>query len=296
MRKRLVLALGGALIVAGFVTDAPPDTGSAEFVGKFRWQASEEKFGGLSGIEIGANGTDLIAISDRGKIFTAEISRNDGAIAGVAMRSDLMMLNISAARLTRKQRDPEGLAIGQDGAIYVSYENDTRVWQFPTLGTAPTAMPDHPAFADMPKNGGLEALAVDARGTLYTLPEIGENRTGPIPVYRFREGAWDQPFTLTRRGPYLPVGADFGPDGKLYLLERHFTGIAGFRSRIRRFDVTEHGLENAQTLLTTSAGRHDNLEGLAVWRDDAVMIRLTMVSDDNFVFLQQTELVEYRVP
>ena len=44
------------------------------------------------------------------------------------------------------------------------------------------------------------------------------------------------------------------------------------------------------------AVRHDNLEGLAVWRDDSGAIRLTMISDDNFNLLQRTELVEYAVP
>ena len=296
MRKRLILALGGVLLIAGFVVDAPPDTGVAEFVSKTRWQEDHEKFGGLSGMEIGADGADLIVISDRGKIFTAGISRTDGVVTDITVRSDLIMLNPSATRLTRKQRDPEGLAIGEDGAIYVSYENDTRIWQFSTLSTAPTPMPDHPAFEDMPKNGGLEALAIDAGGALYTLPEIGESRTGLIPVYRFKDGTWDQPFALTRRGPYLPVGADFGPDGKLYLLERHFTGFTGFRTRVRRFDVAEGAVKNEQVLLTTSAGRHDNLEGLGVWRDDTGTIRLTMVSDDNFMMFQQTELVEYRIP
>jgi hypothetical protein len=48
-------------------------------------------------------------------------------------------------------------------------------------------------------------------------------------------------------------------------------------------------------LLRSAAGTHDNLEGLAVWRDVGGHIRLTMISDDNFRFFQKTEFVEYVV-
>jgi hypothetical protein len=48
-------------------------------------------------------------------------------------------------------------------------------------------------------------------------------------------------------------------------------------------------------LLETATGTYDNLEGLAVWRDDAGAIRLTMISDDNFKSFQVTQFVEYRV-
>ena len=95
---------------------------------------------------------------------------------------------------------------------------------------------------------------------------------------------------------FLPVGADFGPDGALYLLERDFTGF-GFRSRVRRFDITGPARGGAgEILLQSRARQFDNLEGLSVWRDEAGRIRLTMVSDDNFLFVQRTELVEYVLP
>jgi len=41
---------------------------------------------------------------------------------------------------------------------------------------------------------------------------------------------------------------------------------------------------------------HDNLEGVSVWRDADGALRATLVSDDNFRFLQQTEIVEYLLP
>ena len=51
----------------------------------------------------------------------------------------------------------------------------------------------------------------------------------------------------------------------------------------------------SETLLTTQSWRHDNLEGLSVWRDAQNRIRLTMISDDNFRMIQRTQFVEYVV-
>lgn len=143
-------------------------------------------------------------------------------------------------------------------------------------------------------NRGIETLAADADGRLYAIPEHSGGLTTPFPVLRLDNGAWTQPFALPRRGGHLPVGADFGPDGRLYVLERLFTGY-GFSSRVRRFDVSDNGLTNETMLIDTPALRHDNLEGLAVWQDASGAIRLTMISDDNEFALQRTEIVEYRV-
>jgi hypothetical protein len=75
------------------------------------------------------------------------------------------------------------------------------------------------------------------------------------------------PFTIERRGEFLPVGADFGPDGLFYLLERRFLGIFGLQSRVRRFAIDGDTIGAEETLLETRPWTHDNLEGISVWRD-----------------------------
>ena len=85
-----------------------------------------------------------------------------------------------------------------------------------------------------------------------------------------------------------------GPDGKLYVLERDFRGLRGFASRVRRYAMEDDKIGPPEHILTTSLMQFDNLEGIAVWADGQG-IRITMISDDNFLFVQRTELVEYRV-
>ena len=163
------------------------------------------------------------------------------------------------------------------------------------MTSAAIRIPRPKEFNELQNNSSLETLAIDAEGTLYTLPERSGKLSRPFPVFRYRGGTWDQPFSIPRRPPYLPVGGDFGPDGKFYLLERHMSGIFGFQSRVRRFDLGPDGVSGEETLLESKTGTHDNLEGISVWRDQSGAIRMTLIADDNFKFFQTTEVVEYRV-
>ena len=125
------------------------------------------------------------------------------------------------------------------------------------------------------------------------MPERTISPGGRTPVSRFVRGAWRKPFRIASDGEFLPVGADIGPDGRFYLLERKFDGLFGFASRVRRFDMTPDGLAGDTILITTTAGTHDNLEGLAVWPDPAGAMHLTMSSDDNFKVFHKTDMGEY---
>jgi hypothetical protein len=146
----------------------------------------------------------------------------------------------------------------------------------------------------MGQNAGLEALAIRQDGTVIAVPERSENETTPFTVLAFADNTWSE-LTQIRRDPrWLPVGADFGPDGWFYLLERNFHGILGFSSRVRRMHLSRLGITDEEILLETSPLQYDNLESISVW-DDGTGIRLTMISDDNFLFVQRTEIVEYRL-
>lgn len=297
MFKRHFFALIGVLaVVAGLSTSATPQS-KADFIASFRWTDDAPLFGGFSGLELAANGVDFWTISDDGIIIKAQLIRNsdDGLITGISGYELHPLQMIKGGAVQKINNDAEGLAIGETGEIFVSFEGFHRVRGYSDVTALATNIPGHPDFSQMQNNSSLEALAIDAEGTLYTLPERSGHLARPFPVYRLKQGNWDQPFGIARRGPFLPVGADIGPDGKFYLLERHLNGIFGFQTRIRRFTLSDKGLEDEEELLVTSTGTHDNLEGIAVWRDKAGDIRLTMISDDNFRAFQRTEIVEYRL-
>ncbi|MDP3960494.1 MAG: esterase-like activity of phytase family protein [Pseudorhodobacter sp.] len=282
----MVLTLQGSASVSPSVGYVASTTGTSDTA----------RFGGFSALELAADGVTFITLSDRGGWVSGTLRRDaSGRIVGVEGGRVHPLKRENDEPLAPGHKDSEGLAIGRDGVAYVSLEGPARVLRYNDIGGAAENLPTHPDFGRMQENAALEALAIDANGWLYTLPERSGHLDRPFPIYRFRSDVWDQPFALPREGSFLPVAADFGPDGRLYVLERQFRGLMGFASRVRCFRLGVDRLLAAETLLETAVGLHDNLEGLAVWRDPRGALRLTMISDDNFSMFQRTEIVEYRM-
>ncbi|EPX83019.1 ABC-type cobalamin/Fe3+-siderophores transport system, ATPase component [Salipiger mucosus DSM 16094] len=273
---------------------APLGAETARFAGRLTWTSDEPGFGGFSGLEVSEDGSTFTAISDRAMIVSGRFIREGGRLTSIETGPLEMLPGPDGGRMARKVGDAEGLAQRADGRLFVSFEGVARVWAYVTPDKA-ARLPRPDAFKTFERNAGPEALAIDGQGRLYTLPERSGQMDRPFPVWRLDARHWDQPFDIPRRGPFLPVGADFGPDGRLYLLERNFTGYS-FRSRVRRFTLDADRIVAEEQLLETASFRHGNLEGLSVWRDESGAIRLTMVADDNFSALQRSEIVEYSLP
>jgi hypothetical protein len=286
-----------ALIVTFFATACAVQADvRASLLQEYSWTSSKARFGGFSGIEMDDDGSGFMALSDRGTLWRGQIKRDHlGRII------DIDATLVSALKTSRgvdvigETGDSEGLAIAPDGTIYVSFEGIARVARF----TAPDAAADRiarpDAFKRMQENSSLETLAIDEDGALYTLPERSGALHLPFPVWRYKNGAWTQPFSIPRDGNWLPVGADFGPDGNLYLLQRDFRGYLGFRSRITRYSISGDQISAGERILETGAGRYDNFEGISVWRDETGSIRLTLISDNNFTFYLRSGIAEFRL-
>lgn len=269
---------------------AAPAVAQSTLIGSYTWTMDDARFGGFSALEVLDDGAGFVAISDGGAVASGKFLRTDGLISGIALDRFTPLTGPDAQPLRRAESDSEGLALDQDGGFYVSFEWTPGVRRFGGAGTAAGPLMTIPEFTEFQDNAALDALAIGPDGALYTMPERSGLATLPFPVFRLLNGEWDQPFTIPRTGPYLVSGADIGPDGKFYVLERDFVGI-GFRSRVRRFamDGTQE-----EILLVTPVLRHDNLEGISVW-DDGEGLRMTLISDDNFRRFQRTEFVEYRL-
>ncbi|KEP69737.1 hypothetical protein DL1_02680 [Thioclava dalianensis] len=301
MSRRSLLALIAAALCLGLAELAlAASTGKAVFLQSYHWQMpGVAQFGGFSGLELGPHGRSFVTQSDRATIWRGEFQRDaDERITGIHLTEGPVALHGAGGRVLAKHSgDSEGLAVAPDGSVYISFEGIARVMHYPKDGGPGQRLPRPEAFKHMQNNSSLEALAIGPDGALYTMPERSGALTRPYPVWRYRNGKWSQPFSIPRSGTWLPVGADFGPDGRFYLLERDFWGLLGFLTRVQVFDIKGDHISGGKVLIQTGAGRHDNLEGISVWRDNTGAIRLTMISDDNFRhFLQRTEIVEYRLP
>ena len=281
-----------------FFPNASATAERAAIISEYRWVHDAPGFGGFSGLSIADDGRIITTISDRAHFAVAEINRDpqSGAITDVELRYLKPLLFDLREKPDPFLSDAEGLATGPDGALYVSFEGYHRVLKYRALDQAFEHLHPWDKFMSLQNNSGFEALAVDDDGTLYAVPERSGAWERPFPVHRLRNGVWDSSLSIPRSGRFLPVGADIGPDGRFYLLERAFLWFGGFATRLRRFDIGDTGLHDEKTLLQTPMGRHENLEGISVWRGPDGALWATLISDDNFSAILSTHLVEYRLP
>jgi hypothetical protein len=280
-------------IVAFLVTANYALSEEATLLSSYAWTMSDENFGGFSSLEMDDRGQGFITTSDHGYFLSGKIKRQNGKIVSVSDQKLVPINNPKGTLVDELNGDAEGIAIGPNGKIFVSFERNHRVWSFAEINSAAYKLPKHADFETLQYNSSLEALAIDKNGWLYAVPERSGKMNKPFPIYRFNGTRWDKRLSIPRRGTFLVTGADIGPDGKFYLLERDYFIPLGVTTRVRSFDITKSGLINEQVVLQTRYGAHDNLEGISVWQDDRKRIRITLISDDNFSFFQQTELVEY---
>lgn len=252
-------------------------------------------FGGMSALEVSDDGESYVAVSDRGMFAEGRLLRRNGRLSGASVERLQHLRSNVGGYVKGFKIDSEGLAIDRDGNVYISFEGFHRVWLYKDIGGEPAWTHKWDYYWHLQGNSGMESLAVDADGTVYAIPERSGKWTRPFPVFRYRRGKWIKSLSIPRSGKFLPAGADFGPDGKLYLVERDFTWVGGFSTRVRRFSLGPGGFDGGETLLVSAPGDYDNLEGISAWRDGDGAIRLTAISDDNFNPLQDTEIVEFRV-
>ncbi len=242
-----------------------------------------------------SNGVDVMLMSDHGFIVTGRLRRGYGqSIEAFDVHQRVPLLDENRVPLHGSRRDAEGLAIGRDGRIYVSFEQHNRVDSFARLGAAAESMGAHRDFERMRAGRGMEALAIARDGSLYAIPERPARATYGFPSYRYRNGEWTGSFRLPEDGQFLPVSADFGPDGQLYVLERE-RGARGFRSQVRRFHIRGRAITEPHVIMRSEFGQFGNLEGLSVFRDWSGGIRMLMVSDDDMNASMRSEIVDVAV-
>ena len=90
------------------------------------------------------------------------------------------------------------------------------------------------------------------------------------------------------------------PDGDMLLLERRFSLLrGGIAMRLRRLalaDIKPGALVDGPVLFEADMTYDiDNMEGISTHRTAAGDLILTMISDDNFSFLQRTILLQFKL-
>ena len=293
--------------IVAFEPRSPEKTrfGSLVFRSGLVLTGSHPRFGGFSGLWRSPDGSDLVAVTDNGFWLTAKLASRNGRLAGLESAELAPILGASGKPLHRSRYyDTESLCIA-DGVAYLGVERTHDVLRFDWAGEGVMArariVPVPREVKRLPDNRGLEAIGV--------VP-AGQPLAGAIVAIAERSGKDDEPtlgvilgrqpglFQVARHDGFDITDLAFLLNGDLLLLERWYRTLRGVGMRIRRIpgaSLKAGALLDGPTLIQADLGQEiDNMEGLAAHQENGRTV-LTLISDDNFSFLQRTVLLEFEL-
>lgn len=279
------------------------DYGALRLLAAWKLTSDQPLFGGLSSMRL--TGPDsLLAVSDRGTIFHFRVRpghmswplRLQAVPAGPGPKKDFGLFD----------RDIESMAYDpESGRTWLGYEFWNSIWRYaPGLDAADGKRARPPEMRPWPENGGPEAMVRlrDGRFLLFSEEyEPDDAPPGATAALLFQRDP-----LLDQRKPvqfaYLPpqgfrvTDAAQLPDGRVLVLNRHFSVLDGVAAAVTLIDPTD--IRPGRTLTPRLVARFaspltiDNMEALAIesGRDGPIV---WIGSDDNFNLLQQTLLLKF---
>ncbi len=279
--------------------------GLLEFRGGLELTSPDKAFGGLSALRVSPDGQHFISLSDKGRWFRGRIVYRDGAPAGIADAETAPMLGDDGKTLaSRGWYDTESIA-EDGGTLYVGIERVEKIVRFDygrdglLARGEPIPVPDD--FKSFTYNKSLECLVVAPKGmphagALIAVTERSLDSSGNHRSFLLQGGNVER-FSVKRSDDFDVSDCAILPSAELLLLERRFSLARGVAMRIRRIPlaaIKPGALVDGSPVVQADLGYQiDNMEGLAVHRNAAGEILLTLVSDDNFSVVQRTILLQF---
>ncbi len=238
------------------------------------------------------DGRDFVSVTDAGDLVRGRLRLDGrGRLTGVeALRFRRLTLEDGSPITEKVDGDAEGLFLGPQGEVAVSFERRHRLWSYGPLD-ALAARPTPLAAPEMSfgPNDGMEGISI-APGGWRVAGESG--------------GVWDcapagcrevvaPPAEPIADSDYRITGMDLDPDGQgFWVVERLFRAPADVRGRVRR--MAADGTTGPVLVELSLPSTVDNFEGVAVTRHGD-RVRLYILSDDNSNPLQRTLLLAFDV-
>ncbi len=289
-----------------------------EYIGGLVLKSSHREFGGLSAIRVEPDGQHFLSLSDQGWWLAGRIVYDGAQPAGIADARMAPMVGLGSVGRGRKDShgwfDTESLA-QRDGYVYVGIEGVNRIVQFAFARCGFQARAIEltdiaPGIAHLPLNKGLEALVAPPSGryagSLIAFSERGLDADGNLKAFLIGPASTtpgkrrdNAEFAVRRRDNFDISDAAVLPSGDLLLLERRFNWWSGVAMRLRRVAIADIApgalIDGSDMLYADNSYQIDNMEGLSVHLDANGAIILTMISDDNFNFIQRTVLLQFKL-
>lgn len=275
--------------------------GALVFRGGLALASGDRRFGGLSGLQVSADGSRLRAVSDEGSWLEARLEYDErGFLTGLSQAELGPILDPEKKPLKDKTwQDAESLAALPDGSVVVGFEHHHRLWRY--RGERPFAGPAEsfsspPGLARIPANGGLEAIAPLKDGGFLGLTEQMTGKDGNLQGFLLRNGHWSM-ISYRVLGTPTPSDAAALASGDVLVLERSYSPTRGLLIRLRRIahaSIEPGALLDPEVLAELKPPLTiDNFEGLALRQEENGETLVYLLSDDNFSSVQRTLLLMF---
>lgn len=283
---------------------APSGRDALSYRGGLVVRSDDDRFGGISGLIVSADGDSMLAVTDTGYWLTTSLVHADDTLAGIGDLTLAPMLDPDGQSIAGNKRlgDAEAMTLLPDGRIAVSFERQHRVWAydlsadgFEASGRPISISPD---LKDAVNNKGLEALASLPDGSLLAITEGTMAAEDQIKGWRVKDVIASD-VTLRRSAPFDLTDIALLPSGDLLTLERRYSTLGGVGAQIRR--IKADGLDkdaplDGDIIYRSTAGQTvDNMEGIAIRTTPDGRTFVYVVSDDNFNPLQRTLLLMFEL-
>jgi hypothetical protein len=276
--------------------------GTLTLLSAFQLESKDKRFGGLSGLSIGADGK-LYAISDRGYWLSAKIQTDsNGILVSLTDWQIASMLTPSKKPVSGVLRDAEALAVVPDGSFLVAFEGRHRIWRYSppphTFESIPVPMEIPRAVTRAPGNAGIEALTVLPDGRFLALTEGYKNPDGSFKGWLIDNGGWAELSYVPAAGFRVTDCAALD-NGDVLVLERRYVPLGILSARItlvKGNDLLAGAKLAGKELLRLEAPiAAENYEAMAV-QQTAKGTMILIASDDNYSPFQQTVLLQFLLP
>lgn len=273
--------------------------GSLELLAAYVLTSADKRFGGLSGLTVGADGARITLLSDRAWSVGVDLVHNaDGRLTGFGATEAAVLRDSAGAPLVGFGSDAEALTTLPDGRFAISFEGVPRIDVYPD-GLAGLARPrvGRRVFGPLSNNGSLEAMTAWNGGFLALVEDPGPD--GMHAGFLIDEDG--EAARLTYQGPaaFKPTDIAVLPDGNLLVLERKFSVLEGAHGRLACVDGAAikagANLVGDELAVLSPPLATDNFEGVVARPVPGGGVLVYMVSDDNFNPLQRTLLLQFRL-
>lgn len=281
--------------------------GRLEFLSGMELRCADPEFGGISSGVIDADGAGFLAASDHAHWIKGRFIEEGGKLTGIE-KAVIAPMRAPDGRGMKHTRyfDTEGMARRGD-EVFISCERVHDVLRFDlSKGLAARAQVTDvpPAMKKLDFNLGIEALGFLPKqaykpGAMIALAERAPwpNAKTDMPGWIIGPGGGE--LRVKRRENYDITDLNFLPSGDMLLLERRYIPFLGLNFRIRRIpisDVKPGALLDGEVLIEADLAQQiDNMEALLVHQDGQGRAILTLLSDNNFSFLQRSLVLRFAV-